>query len=216
MGEEENGEKKNPCDWTSPESDLFSTPKSQMEKEGKSFRFSKKRCIFFSVGFTIIVFIVVILTLAFTVYKVRGPLMKVNSVAIQKITNSSISANVNVSVKNLNQVTYYFDKTTTSVYYNNNLIGVTYQPAGKAPARRTYKMNVTMELPLDKLNAIIGGGISVGKDGGVDIDSATIVAGHVNILSLRRHVDVGMNCTVKVSVVNLTILDQTCLQQIWM
>lgn len=174
----------------------------------------------------IVVAVVILVILGLTVFKVRGPEMKVNSITIHPdtgnsntTTNSSSSTNVtvivDVSVRNPNLVTYYFRKSKTSLYYKNTSIGVSIWSDGKASGRKTYRRNVTIDLPEDGLLSMLIKGDALSHDT-LLIDGATKVGGHVKILGLiRHHVDVAMNCTVKVGVFNLTIVDQTCRQRVW-
>lgn len=188
------------------------------EKGGRKYR----RMVWCGVYFIsfIVVAVVVLVILGLTVFKVRGPEMKVNSITIHPDAGTNSSSNnvtviVDESVKNPNPMTYYFTNSKTSLYYKNTSIGDFIWSDGKASGGKAYRRNVTVDLPGDGLlNMLIEGG-AFSKDT-VSIDGATKVGGHVKIFGLvRHHVDVAMNCTVMVGVLNLTIVDQTCRQRVW-
>lgn len=160
-----------------------------------------------------------LLAVGFTVYKVREPQMTMNSISLERMSiappNVSLTVVADVSVKNRNPATFYFDTSVTSLYYHAALVGTAYGPRGRSAGRRTYRMNVTLDVVSDELlnNPEL---IQEVQSGTLGMNSSTAVGGHVMVFGLfRHHVDVVMNCTVTVAVANQTILSQLCRQRVW-
>ncbi|MQM16555.1 hypothetical protein Taro_049515 [Colocasia esculenta] len=160
-----------------------------------------------------------LLAVGFTVYKVREPVMTMNAISLERMNiappNVSLRVVADVSVKNRNLPTFYFDTSLTSLYYHDALVGSAYGPRGRTAGRRTYRMNVTLDVVSDQLlsNAEL---IQEVQSGTLGMNSSTEVGGHVMVFGLfRHHVDVVMNCTVTVAVANQTILDQFCTERVW-
>uniref|UniRef100_A0A1D1YY19 Late embryogenesis abundant protein LEA-2 subgroup domain-containing protein n=1 Tax=Anthurium amnicola TaxID=1678845 RepID=A0A1D1YY19_9ARAE len=187
-----------------------------------SRRFYKKRsvrCCCCGVMAALGLVAIVLLVVAVTVYKVRDPVMTMNAIAMKQMRivppNVSLTIVADVSVKNRNPATFYFHGSLTSLYYRGALVGATYGPPGRAAGRRTYRMNVTLDVVSDKLlsNPAL---INDVQSGLLEMNSSTAVGGHVMVFGLfRHHVDVLMNCTVLVAVANQTIRRQLCWQRVW-
>ncbi|KAH7840870.1 hypothetical protein Vadar_022681 [Vaccinium darrowii] len=160
---------------------------------------------------------VTILVLAFTVFHVKDPLLKMNSVTVNGLnqTGQTISNNItvtaDVSVKNPNVAAFKFsNETTTTVYYGGVAVGEGRIPAGVAEARRTLRLNVTVELVVGKLLDVerLASDLSHGE---LNVSSYTRVRGRVKILGLfKKSVVVKMNCTMSVNVTSWEVGDQSC------
>ncbi|KAJ1405965.1 Late embryogenesis abundant protein [Sesbania bispinosa] len=155
----------------------------------------------------IVIFVVILIVLAFTVYNVKEPEVKMNGVTLLNATLASLLFNrtltndnnitllADISVKNPNAFTFRFGNTTTTVYYDGKGIGQGTTAPGKAKARRTMRFNVTMEIMakelLDNPNLV-----NDLKDQAFNISSYTRIDGKVKILNLiKRKVVVDLNCT---------------------
>lgn len=165
---------------------------------------------------------VTMLILAFTVFHVRGPIVKMNSVTIDPIktgngpnrTDRSITLIADVSVKNPNAASFRFGNTTTGIYYRGAEVGEGRNPAGLARARRTMRMNLTVEIDRAKLLAEPGLMAEVAS-GSLTMDSYTRIEGRVKILSIaRKNVVVKLNCTLTYNFSSQGIQQQSCKRRV--
>ncbi|XP_078177197.1 late embryogenesis abundant protein At1g64065-like [Carex rostrata] len=173
-------------------------------------------------GISLAIFIV-LLTIGLTVYKVKEPIMTMNSVALENLSaNSAASSSLNmsviadVSVKNPNAVSYRYGSSMTSVYYHEILVGQAEAPPGVALARRTVRMNVTVDLMISQLtrNSQFVQDLVTGD---VRFNTSTQVGGKVKVFGMvQHHVDVVMNCSMTVDVSNLSLRNQSCSQHVWL
>lgn len=177
---------------------------------------------FGSCGILLAIFIV-LLTIGLTVYKVKEPIMTMNSIALENLSaNSAASSSLNmsviadVSVKNPNAVSYRYGSSMTSVYYHEILVGQAEAPPGVALARRTVRMNVTVDLMISQLTS----NSQFVQDlvtGDVMFNTSTQVGGKVKVFGMvQHHVDVVMNCSMTVDVSNLSLRNQSCVQHVWL
>jgi len=160
---------------------------------------------------------ITVLVLSFTVYKVREPTMRLNSVNFGDLDLSkNMTVIADVSVKNPNVLPFKFNSSKTSLLYRSREVGLAYGPPGNVGARGTLRTNVTVDVITDRLlndSNFMG---DVGN-GSLGIQTSTMVGGKVTILGIfKRHVDVMMNCTVSVSIASQTILEQHCTQRMWL
>ncbi|KAL9167576.1 hypothetical protein ABFS82_05G107300 [Erythranthe guttata] len=185
------------------------------------------KCCGCSTAIFLIVF-TTILILMFTVFRVKDPILKMNStnITIQGMDNNSttpstffgpglnLTIEARVSIKNPNVASFKFDNTTTIMYYDGSVIGETQGPFGEVGPRRTLRMDVSIELMVDK---IVGVGrfksdISVGL---LPISSYTRINGRVKISSaIRRIFVVKLNCTMNLNVSSRWIQDQNCRRRV--
>lgn len=156
----------------------------------------------------------VLLILIFTVLRIKDPKIKMNSVKIKGLDSSNlnnITVTADVSVKNPNVAAFRFSNvTTTTVYYSGVEVGEGRNPAGVAPAKRTVRMNVTVELEVGKLLGVERLSSDL-RNGELNFSSYTSVRGRVKILGVfKKSVVVRMNCTMSVNVTSREIRGQSC------
>lgn len=187
-------------------------------------RDSKKRCIKccgFITAFLLLQAVVVIV-LIFTVFKVKDPVIRLNGVTIDKLElngttpkpGSNMTLTADVSVKNPNYATFKYQNTSTSLFYHGMLVGEAHTLPGKSKARRTLRMNVTIDFIMDKLlsNPMLKSDVGSGL---LPMTSYTRVAGRVNMLNIfKKHVVVKMNCTIAANITAKTIQDQDCKKKV--
>ncbi|KAG1335122.1 putative Late embryogenesis abundant protein [Cocos nucifera] len=171
----------------------------------------------------VVVIAVVLVVIALTVYKVKEPVMTMNSVSIKNLKlklGSSLNINMtvvaDVSVKNPNAASFRFGESATALYYRAREMGVAYGPPGTAAAHKTFRINVTVDVMTDRLlsDPNVMGDLAAGK---LDVTTSTKVGGRVKIfLIIKRHVDVMMNCSITLAASNQSILAQTCNQRVWL
>ncbi|XP_010251606.1 PREDICTED: late embryogenesis abundant protein At1g64065-like [Nelumbo nucifera] len=162
---------------------------------------------------------IAIIVLAFTVFRVREPEIKMNSVKIDGLelvsgiisgTSINMSLTADVSVKNPNFASFRFGNASTTVYYRGTVVAEARNPPGHAKARRTLRMNVTVDVITDRLisNPNLISDISSRM---LAMSTYTRIGGRVNILKIvKRHVTVKMNCTMTVNITSQAIQDQNC------
>ncbi|KAL0910511.1 hypothetical protein M5K25_021501 [Dendrobium thyrsiflorum] len=150
----------------------------------------------------------VILILAFTLFKIKDPQLIMNSLHIDRLLvpglvpsltnpfslNATLTADI--SIKNPNAASFRFRNSTTDFYYGGEIVGVAYAPEGRVRARRTLRMNVTVDVLADRVvmetNAT---GVVLGE-GRVNITSFTDVFGRVDLLGVyKRNLDILLNCS---------------------
>lgn len=166
---------------------------------------------------------VVILILIFTVFRVKDPIIKLNGVTITKLelinntipkpgTNMSLTADV--SVKNPNVASFKYTNTTTTLYYQGKTVGEARGPPGRAKARRTMKMNITVVIITDQLisSPSLRNEVSSGL---LTMNSFSKISGRVKIMSIiKKHVIVKMNCTMTVNITSQAIQKIKCKRKV--
>ncbi|KAJ1254082.1 hypothetical protein BS78_K123500 [Paspalum vaginatum] len=183
------------------------------------------RCVLISCGIASTLIAVALLAVTLTVYRVREPVMTMNAISLEDpgaAASSSpppltLTVVADVSVKNPNAASLRYGATETSVYYRARQVGEALGPPGTAPARRTVRLNVTVDVAL---GALLGDPAFL-EDvaaGAVAVATATRVRGRVAVLGalVRRRVVLEMNCTATVAVTDMSISDQSCQQRVWL
>ncbi|KAI4326882.1 hypothetical protein L6164_019406 [Bauhinia variegata] len=162
----------------------------------------------------LLILTVIILVLGFTVFHVKEPRLMMNGVTSVNGTfpgiNASTTLVADVSVKNPNSYSFRFSNSTTTIYYDGTAIGEGRTPAGKAKARRTLRLNVTVEIVPSR---ILGNPrlVSDTNDRALNISSYTRIDGKVKILNLfNKHIVVKMNCTVEYNLTAGSSHDNNC------
>lgn len=165
-------------------------------------------------------FFVAILALAliFTVFRVRGPGIRLNGSAVklrlingtdlpEPGTNATIHADV--SVKNRNFVSFRHPDSTSTIYYRGAVIGEAMLPAGYMPARRTKRTNVTVVIAMDRVveRAEFGSDMASGS---MSMRWYTRLGGRAKFLFIRKHMTMKMNCTATVNVTTMALASYRC------
>ncbi|KAL8554226.1 hypothetical protein ACS0TY_002435 [Phlomoides rotata] len=174
------------------------------------------------VGALLLIQATVIVILIFTVFKVKDPVIRMNGVSVDRLdlingtiprpgTNMSLTADV--SVRNPNFASFRYQNTTTAIFYRGAMIGEARGPAGKARARRTMRMNVTVDVIMDRVLSQPGLGSDF-SSGLLTMSSYTEVGGRVKILVVKKHVMVKMNCTMTVNITSQAIQQQKCKRKV--
>lgn len=172
----------------------------------------------------ILIISVTLLVLAFTIFRVKDPTIKINSVTFQgldfvKINSSNLNPGTNltvmanVSVRNPNVASFKFNNVTTMLYYNGTVIGEATTPPGLAKARKTIFVDVTMVVLVDRFLAVprLQNDLIAGM---LPVSSYTEVRGKVKIV-IKKHIEVKMNCTMTIDIKNMgAIKDQNCKKRI--
>uniref|UniRef100_A0A2N9GUH8 Late embryogenesis abundant protein LEA-2 subgroup domain-containing protein n=1 Tax=Fagus sylvatica TaxID=28930 RepID=A0A2N9GUH8_FAGSY len=89
----------------------------------------------------LLILAVLIIVLTFTVFHIRDPMVRINSLTLQNLANGTVRQGVNitliadVSVKNPNAASFIYSNSTTTIYYHGEMVGEARIPSGKAKAR---------------------------------------------------------------------------------
>ncbi|OAY62231.1 uncharacterized protein LOC110615053 [Manihot esculenta] len=162
---------------------------------------------------------IVIVILIFTIFRVKDPSIRLNGVIITQLEliNNTIpkpgvnmSMIVDVSVKNPNIASFRYRNTTSGLYYNGELVGEARGPPGHAKARRTMRMNLTVDIITDELisNPNLNTEVSTGL---LTMDSYSKIPGRVKLLKIiKKQVTVKMNCSITVNISTQAIQAQKC------
>ncbi|GMY30436.1 late embryogenesis abundant protein At1g64065-like [Fagus crenata] len=166
----------------------------------------------------LLILAVLIIVLAFTVFHIRDPMVRINALRIQnlELANGTVRQDVNitliagVSVKNPNAASFIYSNSTTTIYYHGVMVGEARIPSGKAKARHTMSMNITVDIIPSKVLAVP----SLKSDlfsGGLNMSSHTKMRGQVKILNIaKKNVVVNINCTMTYNFSSQAIQDQNC------
>nr|GMD34730.1 Late embryogenesis abundant protein [Ipomoea batatas] len=165
-----------------------------------------------------------IVTLAFTVFKVKNPVITLNGVNIEKLEfvngtsmpkpGSNMTLRADISVKNLNYASMEYGNTSSSLLYHGTVVGEARGPPGTTRARRTARMNITVGIMTDRIvsQPSLSGDMSKGM---LTINSYTRVEGKVKFLKvIKKHLVVKMNCSVSLNVSSRQIQHQECQRRV--
>ncbi|KAM6557617.1 hypothetical protein CsatB_004636 [Cannabis sativa] len=172
----------------------------------------------------ILLIAVTFLILAFTVFDVKGPIIKMISVTgdPRQLANlaaviagsSNLTLIADMSVKNPNVASFRFGNTTTAVFYGGAEVGEGRNPGGIARARRTMRMNLTVDVSPAKLVAAPGFLAEYGEKS-LTMKSFTKIDGRVKILNMvKKRVVVRLNCTVTYNLSSNVIQRQSCIRRV--
>ncbi|OWM64285.1 late embryogenesis abundant protein At1g64065-like [Punica granatum] len=196
------------------------------EAEAHLKKTRRKRCIIKCCGcVTAILLIqaVAIVILIFTVFRVRDPAIKMNRVTVTRLelingtvpkpgVNMSLVADV--SVKNPNYASFKYQNTTTTLYYHGALVGEARGPPGRARARRTMRMNITVDIITDRLISSTYLSADV-RSGILSMSSYSRIPGRVKMIGIiRKYVIVKMNCSMTVNISSQAIKEQKCKRRV--
>ncbi|XP_024989055.1 late embryogenesis abundant protein At1g64065 [Cynara cardunculus var. scolymus] len=172
----------------------------------------------------VILLLVLLVILIFTVFKIKEPEIRMNSVMVDRSFNlingtipqpgTNMSLIADISVKNPNFASFRYKNTTTSLYYHGTVVGAARGPPGRSKARRTTRMNITVDIMVDSILGNPNLESDLGR-GLLTMSSYTRVGGRVKILTfINKYVTVRMNCTMKVNITSRAIEDQKCTRKV--
>ena len=174
----------------------------------------KRRCLLCCCGccvLTVVVLGLLILILALTVFKVKDPRLAMHSVSLTALSAGAgsgladpVAANAtftaDVSIKNPNVASFRFSRSATEVYYRGQTVSVAYVPDGSVGARRTVRMNVTVDILGDRFARVLNvTGLVLGQQ--YDLTTYTEMNGTVKVLGIyKKELEITMNCSIIVEV----------------
>ncbi|XWS37905.1 hypothetical protein CRYUN_Cryun19dG0085400 [Craigia yunnanensis] len=179
----------------------------------------KKRMKLFAYAAAFAIFqTIVILVFSLTVMRIKNPKFRVRSITVEDLSHTSapnspsfnMKFNAEVAVKNTNFGHFKFDNTTISFDYGGVQVGEAFVAKGRAKARSTKKMNVTVELNSNNIldNSNLGADISSGL---LTLTSRSKLSGKVHLMKLiKKKKSAEMSCTMTVNLVSRAIQDMKC------
>lgn len=167
-----------------------------------------------------LVIAVTLLVLGLTVFHIKDPEVRMNSVTLPQLNlaavngtsgqRANITLTADVSVKNPNAASFRYTNSTSSVYYRGEMVGEAQIPSGKAKARHTLRMNLTVDIITDKILAVESLANDL-KSGALAMSSFTKLSGRVKILNIfKKNIVVEMNCTMSYDFSSQSIQNQEC------
>ncbi|KAJ8529236.1 hypothetical protein K7X08_036071 [Anisodus acutangulus] len=193
-------------------------------------KFHQRRCFKYCVCVStfLLILAIILIILIFTVFKIKDPIIRMNGVTMEKLDlvntsgtilpmpkpGSNMTIKADVSVKNPNYASFRYSNTTTTISYRDTVVGEARGPPGKSKARRTMRMNITIDIITDKIVSHPGlqDDISTGL---LTMNSFTSVGGRVKLLNMiKKHVVVKMNCSITVNITSQSIQDQKCTKKV--
>ncbi|KAL4385233.1 hypothetical protein GQ457_15G009080 [Hibiscus cannabinus] len=158
-----------------------------------------------SIAALFLILATIVLALLFTVFRIQDPMVRLNSITIQRLqistkgilrTDVNLTLLADVSVKNPNSATFKFDNGTTMVYYGGRVVGEGIHSRGEAKPRRTLRRNVTVEIDAEKFVADPSFVIDIVGSKELNVSSYTRISGRINIMKIiKRNVLVKFNCS---------------------
>ncbi|KAF8013366.1 hypothetical protein BT93_I1264 [Corymbia citriodora subsp. variegata] len=151
--------------------------------------------------------VAVILILAFTVMRVRGPKVRLGVVTVDSFSTSNDASSpsfnmrliAEVTVKNTNFGDFKYGNGTMSLAYNGTVVGDIAIVKGRAKARDTAKFNVTIDVTSDRLASTASLGTDM-NSGVLTLRGDAKVKGKVKLLKVMKRKRSGvMDCSLSVN-----------------
>ncbi|KAE8695543.1 Detected protein of confused Function [Hibiscus syriacus] len=180
----------------------------------------KWRNVCFAVIGVLVFIVVLIVILAFTVFKAKRPVTTIDDVSLRDLKVSvdlarfqvllNATLDVDISIKNPNKVGFKFKDSNAQLNYRGQQVGEVPIPAGKISADKTVPMNLTLTVMADRL-------ISDSKffsdvtSGELPLSTKTEIPGKVSVLNMFRiSVVSSSSCDFTVFISNSSVGDQNC------
>ncbi|KAG8491004.1 hypothetical protein CXB51_014132 [Gossypium anomalum] len=168
----------------------------------------------------LIFIIILIVILAFTVFKPKNPVVTIDSVTLADLkfyldttkfqVLFNVSLDVDLSIKNSNRVGFKYADSAAELNYRGQKVGEVPIPAGKISADKTAPMNLTVTVMADRF--ISDSNFFADVSGGeLPLETFCEISGKVNILNLFKfHVVSTTSCDIIVFLSNSSVGDQNC------
>lgn len=136
------------------------------------------------------------------------PKLRFHSLTVETltVTNSSFSITLNaqLTLKNSNFGQFRFPDGRIAFLYRGNAVGDAVIPGGRAKARSTEKMNVTVAAQ-SRNDRDLGGDLSLGK---ITLWSNATLNGRIRVI--KRRATATMNCTMDVDIRTTAVQNLKC------
>lgn len=167
----------------------------------------------------VLILITFFVTMLLIMFHINDPIIVLNGVKITRLeliygtipkpgVNMSLIADV--SIKNPNMVSFKYSNTTTIFYYHDMVVGEAQGPPHKAKARRTLRVNITVDIITDRLMSYPNVQANI-NSGLFNLSSYSRISGQVQVMKIiKKHVVVKLKCTMSFNVSRQTIQEQKC------
>ncbi|XP_027337378.1 late embryogenesis abundant protein At1g64065-like [Abrus precatorius] len=175
---------------------------------------------------TLLLLVIVIVILIFTVLKVKDPKLTTNEITLTTLDISinnaippqvkvNMSMLVDMSIKNPNAASFKFNEnSTTTIFYHGTSIAAVKIPSGLAKARRTLRMNATVDIMADRLANSSPDLVKDVRKGEMTMNSYSVIPGRVKVLFVKKHVEIRMNCTLTINISSREVQDMACQRKV--
>uniref|UniRef100_A0A5B6ZV42 Late embryogenesis abundant protein LEA-2 subgroup domain-containing protein n=1 Tax=Davidia involucrata TaxID=16924 RepID=A0A5B6ZV42_DAVIN len=193
-------------------------PRSDEESQSdQELRRKKKLKLYAYIAAFAVFQTIIILVFALIVMRIKTPDVKIRSVTVQNLNVGTASYNMTliaeVTVRNKNFGDYKYDNSTMSINYGTAadvIIGDGLIPKGNAKAKKTRRVNVTME--------VSSNGVSDPSQVTSDINSGILMfnshatlRGKVHLMKImKKRKTTEMNCTMALNLTSRAIQDLNC------
>ncbi|EXC05942.1 hypothetical protein L484_014210 [Morus notabilis] len=194
--------------------DLESASSADHESNAKELQHKKRMRRLGGVTAIVVLLTVVILVFPQTVMRIKGPELRIRSVAIEDLTISNSDTNSpslsmkfdsEIGVKNTNFGEFKFDESSITFVYKGTEVGDASVEKGKAKARSTKKMNVTAEV---NANSNLANDV---RSGFLTLTSQSKLNGKVHLMKvIKKKKTAEMNCTITINLENKVVQDFKC------
>ncbi|XP_059650974.1 uncharacterized protein LOC132298590 [Cornus florida] len=188
-----------------------SDAESAWSESEQELRRKKRMKLFMYIAAFVVFQTIVILIFALTVMRVKTPNVKIQTVTVQNLNRDSSAYNMTliaeVRIKNKNFGDYKYDSAPMNVTYGGAIVGTGSIPKGKAKAKKTRRVNVTMEVSSNGVSDA-SSGISSGI---LWFNSQATLTGKVHLMKvMKKRKTVRMNCTMAVNLTSGAIQELSC------
>ncbi|KAG2681028.1 hypothetical protein I3843_11G125800 [Carya illinoinensis] len=176
--------------------------------ESEKFKSRQNRKCFAYIIAGVVFQTIIILVFALTVMRIKTPSVRLGSVTVDNLNYSasgspffSMTLNAEIAVKNKNFGHFKFDHSTANVSYNGNaVVGYGDIIKGRAKARKTKKMRVTIDVTSINTGASDTAKLSNElNSGNVTLTSLARLRGKVTLMKvMKKKKTAEMNCTMTV------------------
>ncbi|KAG2668096.1 hypothetical protein I3843_15G139700 [Carya illinoinensis] len=183
-----------------------------------SSRKRRKTCCLAVIGTTIGIVILIVI-LAFTVFKAKRPVTTFDDLSIKDLDFSfdiarlavrlNVTLDVDVSVKNPNKVGFKYSNSTVILNYRGELVGEAPLLPDKISAGETKHMNLSLTVLADRLlfNTKLYSDVTSGI---LPFNTYIKLPGKVKILFFNIHATTSSSCDFDIYISNRTISEQRC------
>ncbi|XP_047973535.1 late embryogenesis abundant protein At1g64065-like [Salvia hispanica] len=172
---------------------------------------AKRRKCFIYIALAILLQTLIIVAFVLIFMRIKSPKLRFRSVTVDSLTSNSASFNARltgeVAVKNVNFGKFKYPESTVSFLYRGSSVGTARIPSGRAKARDTEKLNVTVAVEA-KNDRNLGGDLSSGK---ITLSSKATVEGKVHLFNvIKRKKTATMDCTMDVDTKTRVVQNLRC------
>ncbi|KAL3622169.1 hypothetical protein CASFOL_033580 [Castilleja foliolosa] len=179
-------------------------------------RLRRIKCCCYTTGILLIL-AAAVLTLIFTIFKLKAPTVRVHKLTIGKLdlaNGTNMTLNANVWVKNPSFAYFTYNTLVTTLLYRGGVVGESRGAPGKAKARRTTRVNVTVDIMTDRI--LLDPNFDVDLFTGlVNMSSYTRVGGRMKLfVVIDKKLTVWMRCNMTFNITSRAIQHHKCKRKV--